>query len=184
MTSIATKGDVSELAKHLCDRIPKLAEQAKSTGGWTVAVYDAFREYKSARQGWRIYPETKAKKGEYLCDFMLFEDRYGPRIACECQWWHRWGDHLDKLGWAFDKLIGVKADVKVFVFEGETQEWERIRRKYLTDYALLSPDEAFLILKFEESERGFHASWWKPSRYGVHTEDEINFDPIALPNAL
>jgi hypothetical protein len=186
MASIATEGDVIELARYLSDQIPKLAEQAKSTGGWTVAVYDAFNGYKNARPGWRIYPETKAKEGEYLCDFMLFQERYGPRIACECQWQHsaRWGPHSVKLAWSFDKLLGVKADIKVFVFEGETQEWESIRREYLTGYALLSPDEAFLLLKFDESKRGFHASWWKPSKCGIHREDEINFDPIVLETAL
>ena len=184
MTSIATKSDVSELAKHLSEHIPRLAEHAKSTGEWTGAVYDAFAEYIKTRPGWNIYPETKAKKGEYLCDFMLFEKGYGPRMACESQWWHspRWGEHFVKLAWSFDKLRGVKADVKVFVFEGEAQDWERVRREYLTDYAFLSPDEAFLILNLDH--RSFRASWWKPSRPGVHTEDEITFDPIDIPGAL
>jgi hypothetical protein len=176
MTSIATKIDVSELARHLSARIPKLAEQAKSTGAWTEAVYQAFIEYKNCRPSWEIYPNAKAKKGEYLCDFMLFEQGYGPRIACECQWLHRWGNHYDKLQWSFDKLIGVKGDIKVFIFEEEeSQQWEMIRQAYLAGYALLSPDEAFLILKLDG---GFQASWWKPSRPGAHRQDEITFEPI------
>ena len=133
MTSIATTIDVSELARHLSASIPKFAEHAKSTGAWTEAVYQAFIEYKNGRPGWEIYPNAKVKKGEYLCDFMLFEQGYGPRIACESQWWHTWGDHYDKLQWSFDKLRGVKGDIKVFIFEGESQQWEMIRREYLAD---------------------------------------------------
>jgi len=71
MTSIATEVDVVELAHHLSSRIPKLAHEARSTGHWTEAVYKAFVEYK--------------------------KDGYGPRVACESQWWHSWGEHEKKL---------------------------------------------------------------------------------------
>ena len=108
---------------------------------------------------------------------MLFQKGYGPRIACESQWWHSWGDHYGKLDWSFDKLRGVKADIKVFIYEGEPHQWEEIRQRYLADYALLSPDEAFLLLTFNKR---FQASWWKPSRPGVHRVDEITFEAIAL----
>jgi len=177
MNSIATEKDVTEIAKHLSTRIPKLAEQAKSTGAWTEAVYMAFVEYKDCRPGWSIYPDTRAKKGEYLCDFMLFEENYGPRIACESQWWHSWGDHYNKLDWSFDKLRGVKADIKIFIYEGDESQWEKIWRTYLTNSALLSTDEAFLTLKFNN---GFQAMWWKPSRHGIHRSDEIIFESITL----
>ena len=46
MKSIATKEDVTKIAKHLSTRIPRLAEQAKSTEAWTEAVYEALIEYK------------------------------------------------------------------------------------------------------------------------------------------
>jgi hypothetical protein len=177
MKSIATKLDVTYIAKHLSTRIPELAIQAKNTGAWTEAVYKALREYKDGRRGWEIYPDTVAKRGEYLCDFMLFEKGYGPRIACESQWWHSWGNPYGKLDWSFDKLRGVKADVKIFIYEGELKRCEKIYRSYLSDNALLSPNEAFLFLKFDEE---FKASWWKPSRQGVHRADEIIFDAIAL----
>ena len=173
MTSIATEVDVVELAHHLSSRIPKLAHEARSTGHWTEAVYKAFVEYK--KDGWKVYPETKAKKGEYLCDFMLFQDGYGPRVACESQWWHSWGEHEKKLEWSFDKLVGVKADIKVFIYEGDQEQWETICKPYLADYALLSPQEAFLTMRFD---KGFHCSWWKPSRPGVHEANEIVFEPF------
>jgi len=179
MTSFATKSNVSELARHLSDSIPKLAGNDKRAKVWTEAVHKSFSEYGKARQGWNVHPETKAKKGEYLCDFMLFEDGYGPRIACESQWLHhpRFGKHFDKLDWSFDKLRGVKADIKVFIYEEDKEDWEKIWPEYLTNYALLSPDEAFLILKFDHSF--FRASWWQPSKPGVHSKGEITFEQLA-----
>ena len=178
MPSIATKRHISELARHLSDLIPQLAGKDNGADAWTNAVHSAFAKYSRPRPGWRIYPKTKAKKGEYLCDFMLFEDGYGPRVACESQWRHSpyFGKHFDKLAWSFDKLRGVKADIKVFIFEGDDEEWRKVWQEYLMGYALLSPDEAFLILKFEHDV--FRTSWWRPSKRGAHTEAEIKFESL------
>lgn len=171
MPSIANEATVTELGRHLASTIPELAKDAKSTGHWTEAVYKSFALYRERREGWKLYPETKAKLGEFLCDFMLFEDGYGPRVACESQWWHSWGKHADKLGWAFDKLVGVKADIKVFIYEGNEQQWAAVKNEYLKNYALLSTAEAFLVLHWDGHR--FHCSWWQPTKSGVQTEVEF-----------
>jgi YD repeat-containing protein len=56
--------------------------------------------------------------GEYLLDFVLWETGYGPRILCESQWQHLFGQ-LEAIEWAFDKLRGVKGDIKVLIYERE-----------------------------------------------------------------
>ena len=120
MTSIATRDRVVELGNLLAEGIPRLAADSKSNRDWTKAVYELLKDYGS-RRGWIIHPLDKCYAGEYLCDFTVFEKGYGCRIACESQWltW-RSNDQAD-LEWAFDKLRGVKGDIKIFVFEGTEQ---------------------------------------------------------------
>jgi hypothetical protein len=132
-----------------------------------LAVYDALKNY-AKDKGWNIYPEKTCYKGEYLCDFTLFENGYGCRIACESQWLHWSGNNPTKIEWAFEKLLGVKSDIKLFIFEGAESEWPAICDKYLTDYAQLSVDEAFLILHWQAPH--FIKSWWQPKKNGKQEE--------------
>jgi hypothetical protein len=89
---------------------------AYTNGAWTEAVYQSLTAFKREK-GWKIFPPVKCYLGEYHCDFMLFEDGYGCRVACESQW-QTFRSNADELKWAFDKLRGVKSDMKLFIFEG------------------------------------------------------------------
>ena len=171
MPSIANEGAVTELADFLSETIPRLASSSRARD-WTDAVFLAFHEYaaKDGRTDWQLYPEDRAKKGEYLCDFMLFQTNYGPRIACESQWEHheRFGPHQSNLDWAFDKLRGVKADIKVFICEATVAEWNKVKTEYLTNYELLSTEEAFLLLRWDHDH--FEKAWWKPKENGSQSQ--------------
>jgi hypothetical protein len=172
MSSIADKVYVIDLGTSLALEIPELvANDPDKNTTWTSAVYEALKKY-AKQKDWKIYPEEKCYKGEYLCDFTLFEEGYGCRIACESQWSFGIGDNNAKVDWAFDKLRGVKSDLKLFIFEGSENEWPTIRDNYLKDYAQLSVDEAFLILHWQKDH--FIKSWWQPKKNGQ--QEDICFE--------
>lgn len=162
--TIADREFVQDLGRYLSQGIPKGADKAIAFKPWTVAVHEAFRTF-GAKRGWSVLPTEAPYAGEYLCDFMLADPQYGIRVACESQWLHSQGSHQKTLDWAFDKLRGVKADVKVFVFEGSEQEWQKTVASYLLGYAQLSTDEAFLALHWRKDH--FVRSWWTPSTTGL-----------------
>jgi hypothetical protein len=174
--SIATNAQITAFAKFLAASIPAAAK-SPNPRAWTTAVFDALVEFSNQRS-WKLHPEERPYRGEYLTDFMLFEDDYGPRVACESQWWHIRSVHEDKLDWAFDKLRGVKADVKLFICEGELSAINAIAKKYLSNYALISSSEAFLTMTFNHGQPA--AFSWLPKREGVHKPSEIAFEQILL----
>jgi len=149
METIANRERVLAIGTMLAIQIPILANMSTSNRVWTRAVYEALKAYSRTMPGWQIYPPDKCYTAEYLCDFTLFEDGYGRRIACESQWSHWAHSQLIDMKWAFDKLRGVKADIKIFIFEGEEKNWKEVRDCYLKRYAQLSTDEAFIALHWK-----------------------------------
>lgn len=135
---------------------------------WTSAVHKALVEFgKGGGRGWVTFPTEKPCKGEYLCDFMVFEPNYGCRIACESQWDHG-SDQAWALDWAFEKLRGVKSDIKLFIYEGKPTALDVIAQKHLVNYAQLDPHEVFLALRWNKPS--FEARWWTPATKGLQTE--------------
>ena len=175
MKSIAGPEFVVELGNFLSKEIPQLANESPSYKVWTQAVYDALCAI-SSQYGWAIHPKDRCYAGEYLCDFTLHEKGYGCRIACESQWQHWKGIHQGDLDWAFDKLRGVKSDIKLFIFEGTDDEWQNVIRAYLGDYDQLSTDEAYLAMRWQRDR--FVNSWWIPKHDGRQTEP-IVFEVFA-----
>ena len=169
MNSVANEEFVRELAEYLAVEIPSRAQNSQRFTEWTRAAYEALKTF-SAKRNWTIHPEDRIFTGEYLCDFTLHEPGYGCRVACESQWMHWRGEHQNTLDWAFDKLRGVKADVKLFIFEASEEQWKRTVEAHLLDYAQLSTDEAFLALHWHGLENRFAKSWWKPTANGCQTE--------------
>ena len=175
MNSIAERGFIVELGKALASDIPLRAKKSDSYRVWTEAVYASLGEI-SKQYGWKIFPEIKCYAGEYLCDFTLHEDGYGCRIACESQWEHWKGNHQSDLDWAFDKLRGVKSDIKLFIFEGTEEQWRKVIQDYLQDYEQLSTREAYVALRYQVDR--FVTSWWTPKHDGKQTEP-IQFEIFA-----
>jgi hypothetical protein len=133
----------------------------------TLAVHNALQVH-AQNNGWRIYPELKPYVGEYLCDFMLFEKGHGCRIACESQWTNVRGHHLADIEWAFEKLLGVKSDIELFIFEGSEDDWLAVQSKYLVNYAQLTTEKVFVLLRLEHGK--FSKSWWLPHKNGRQTD--------------
>jgi hypothetical protein len=77
----------------------------------------------------------------------------------------------------FDKLRGVKADIKVMIYECQSDDLEGKFRSYLADCALIGPDEAFLFVKFDGQRAS--AFWWKAERKGPFDKTEIAFKRVA-----
>jgi hypothetical protein len=148
----------------------------------TYAIWLTFKHLadEKSRSGpkWTLYPEDGPYSGEYLVDWALFENDYGLRIACESQW----GTNLKELEWAFDKLRGVKSDVKVLIYERKRrsdppdQEVRKVLEKYLKGYCLLSQNESFLFIEFDKGRAASYV--FRPSRDGK--QENISFTPLAL----
>jgi len=165
------KDDALALVDYMSVKVPEIAA-LYTNGAWTEAVYQSLTEFKQ-RKGWKIFPPEKCYLGEYHCDFMLFEDNYGCRLACESQW-QTFKSNVCDLQWAFDKLRGVKSDVKLFIFEA-TDTWKDDIREYLEGYAQLDPVETFVFMRWNQNR--WERSWWKPAFAGVQTEE---FRPIEF----
>lgn len=172
------RADVEKLAARLCDRIQYHAQAAPDFKTWTTAVHRALKECATG-QGWKIIPEEKCYSGEYHCDFMLFEEQYGCRIACESQWNHG-ASHQAALDWAFDKLRGVKSDLKLFIFEGTHEEWEKVVGRYLKNYAQLPLGETYLALRWHSNK--FTKWFWTVTEPGLQKR-EIVFECIGETEA-
>jgi len=163
MTNPFNEENIGEFAARLSERIVSHANNSPNNGPWTAAVFKSLQEVASAR-GWKIFPEEKPYRGEYLCDFMLFEIEYGCRIACESQWW--WDtDPLHGLEWAFDKLRGVKSDLKLFIYEGNDGDLESLVSKYLERNAQIAKGELFLALRWSKDH--FENHFWIAPLDGV-----------------
>jgi hypothetical protein len=165
------KDDALKLAKRLAVEVPRIATSF-TNGAWTEAVYQSLTAFKQEKS-WKIFPPEKCYLGEYHCDFMLFEDGYGCRLACESQW-QTFRSNAGELKWAFDKLRGVKSDVKLFIFEGP-DTWRDDIREYLEGYAQLDPVETFVFMRW--NHKRWELSWWKPMVAGIQTEA---FSPIEF----
>ncbi|SEB40875.1 hypothetical protein [Terriglobus roseus] len=159
------------LAEWLTREIPQRAAK-DNNGAWTEAVFESLKEF-ALEKGWKIFPEVKCYQGEYHCDFMLFEHGYGCRLACESQWQTHRSD-VGELKWAFDKLRGVKADVKLFVFEG-TDSWQDDIREYIEGYAQLDPVETFVFMRW--NEKSWKRYLWKPQVRGIQN---VGFSPFQF----
>ena len=98
MGSMANEHAIRGLADQISHEVPELVKSkdclyktAYQTKEWTWAVWQFWKRYCQvmSRKGsamWEMCPRDGVAKGEYLVDFMLFENKYGPRIACESEW--------------------------------------------------------------------------------------------------
>jgi len=192
MASMANEQAIRDLAEQIGRRVKKLAENYAETypyrktpserREWTWAVGRFWEEYcqsKSQEGGppWELCARDHAtkEKGEYLVDFMLFQEGYGPRIACESEW----GMSPAGIQWDFEKLAGVKSDIKVLVHQCRFEQIERRLKEAIRDTvgAHVSPSEAFLVMGFE-SETKPEACWWIPDRNGPFTLKDIEFQVL------
>lgn len=181
--SIANEIEVIALAKTLSSRICFIAEQDRPYPfTWTTAVWMAFKEIARDR-GWKLYPEQRPFKGEFLLDFVLWETNYGPRIVCESQWQHRFNG-IDAIDWAFDKLCCIKGDIKILIYEWGNEpdgsqppnDVRDVVVRSLEDLSLLSNGEAFLLLNITKTQQWAH--WWQPVNSG--RQSVTHFTPIRL----
>jgi hypothetical protein len=150
---------------------------------WTLAIWEEL-SLLSKKYDLRLYPQKGPYKGEYLVDFMFF-DSQGPVFACESQLWSPLSDedqNLKDIEWAFDKLRGVKAPLKLLIFEqrmdpnGQFPEPLHGRIKnYLLRYNGHQASETYLFIQFDNDRSA--AFKWKPLNDGIHDE-EIAFEKV------
>ena len=96
LKSVATLSAVHILAQYFTKSLPEEAREASSEHAhpdgrevYTEAVWTCFASlHAHLGEGWSLYPTEIGKgagkaSGEYLVDFMLIDETFGPRIACE-----------------------------------------------------------------------------------------------------
>lgn len=181
MASMVSEDVLRDLASRIGSELPRFAmecsEKSKSERPeWTWGVWkfwDSYRRSETMKRGriWELCPE-EPRKGEYLVDFMLFEKGYGPRIACESEW----EESPDEVLWDFEKLTGVKSDIKVLIHDCQSGDLLKKLSGAIPGNAnaLVSPREGFLIVGFE-GDRVRESRWWIPDREGPFEIEEIEF---------
>lgn len=177
MKSMANLENIAQLAARLAVEVPRLSEKyshMRTRSGrkeYTNAVGEFWNDYAVHRERgtakWTVHTE-------YLTDFMLFEENYGPRIACESEW----GASVGEVEWDFDKLCGVKADIKVLIHENRKGDLlKALARNCLAANSLITRGEGFLVVKFNGDKTDSRC--WIPGRRGPFEADEIRFQSIA-----
>jgi len=185
----ATRQHAISLAIHMRDELPRLVEKEPGPDTpsgrtkWTRAVWQYFDEHYRNARNWDMYPKTKPMKGrvagEFMTDFALFDGR-GYRIACESQW----GESLESIDWAFDKLRSVKAEIKLLIFERKheaeprlPEDVEKMVKGYLAESGNHHAEhEFYLFLQFS----GSHAKLfiWEPKMLDGYTAESIQIELI------
>jgi hypothetical protein len=153
-----------------------------NNGDWTHAIWDSLEAFAKKRK-LALYPEKGPYKGEYHLDFTIWQDGYGPLVGIECQWLHwRQKDPLNCFRWAFDKLQGVKCDLKILIFDWKGLNSKRLPREVekelhtsMCKYQMNLLSEHYLLIWFSWSE--FEVFEWKPLRTGKHSPEEVIFSP-------
>jgi hypothetical protein len=188
---LATREDAVAIGRQLRKQLPALSKvQDSTTSGrteYTRAIWNYFDQLRSKYEPpWKLYPETEPKrgkvKGEFLIDFSLFDERLGCRIACESEW----EVDVGRIGWAFDKLMAVKADLKILVFQMKYEDGaprlpnrleERLVRDALNACGHHHPGhECYLLMQFDHSESRLF--FWEPKHSGPYSSGEIEFEFI------
>jgi len=186
---LATRDDAIAIGRQMQKQLPILSELQDSTNSgrveYTRAIWAYFNQLRSEQEPpWTLYPKTppvRGKvKGEFLTDFSLFDERLGCRVACESEW-----GRLDSIGWGFDKLMAVKADVKILVFQmkhGSEPKLPTAVKKRLAEEALADcchhypGHEYYLLIQFQGSESRLF--FWEPHQSGPFLPGEIEFEYI------
>jgi len=180
------RDDAVLIAKKLRDKLPTfLKERPETISGcreYTGSVWAFFNDFASDPiRNWKIYPPQEPKagrgKGEYLVDFSLFDAERGCRIACESDW----GDR-SSVDWAFDKLRGLKADVKILIFEAAHQKDKALAyREHFADYLCNSHHhcpgrESYIFIQFDHGKCRIYL--WQPNSNGPLAPGSVNFELI------
>lgn len=147
-----------ERTRLMIDRSPNSKSPNRYKYRLTAAIYIYFKYLSKnpSRLGcsnadWKIYPEEKPYKGEFLTDFAIWESGYGLRIASESQL-HERKQNQTRVESALDKLLHVRADIKVLVFEDSHENGgllEHLHRNFLTNYLRFEAAESYLFLQLD-----------------------------------
>jgi hypothetical protein len=152
---------------------------------WTSALWQILKDI-ARKNHLQLHPKDRPYKGEYLVDFVLFDGGRGPIFACESQLWFWRRDikgHLSDIDWAFDKLMGVKSNVKMLLFEYEFESDGRLPKRlsskfeaYLLSYERHVIGEHYLFVQVSGGDsRVFE---WKATRTSGHKK--IAFTALSL----
>ena len=156
------------------DRFSKSRKRKGYKYPWTAAIYACFRQLADdpqqighkSRHRWIIYPSERPYAGEFMTDFAIYEEGYGFRVACESQW-HE-ANNTERVSDAFAKLLHVKSDLKVLIFESPHDEgctetkllFDSLHRNYLKDYMHFSAHEDYLLMQWHGSKARCYL--WRP----------------------
>jgi hypothetical protein len=153
--------DEVERVRLKIDRHPDSKSTIRYKFEWTAAIYVYFRHLAevSSRLGWPIgewtvCPPEKPYKDEFLVDFAIWESGYGLRIACESQS-HEGAKNENRVTSALDKLLHVKADIKLLVFEDSHEKGrllDRLQDIYMTNYIRFHTHENYLFLQWDHDK--------------------------------
>jgi hypothetical protein len=158
--------DIERLAK-LIDRFSDSTKPMRYKYPWTSAIYVYFKRLAAdpriigcvSDNDWTLYPREKPYSDEFITDFSIYEKGYGFRIACESQNYEK-GKNAKRIADGFAKLLHVKSDLKVLIFESDhddsnpetTALFEGLQSDYLSGYMHFSSHEDYLFLQWSGSK--------------------------------
>jgi hypothetical protein len=157
------------------DRFANSKNKKRYKYKWTAAIYIYFSRLaenpekiiSSPRNKWTLYPKKKPYAGEFITDFSIYEDQYGFRITCESQS-HEGQKNKARIADAFAKLLHVKSDLKVLIFESPHDEensetktlFDALRNDYLDGYMHFNAHEDYLLMQWSGDKVKCHL--WRP----------------------
>lgn len=142
-TAAEIKNIALRLVRHLRCKLKDTHDQAE----WTARNLDALRSFSDHPYELQHFPPHESyRKGEFLWDYIAYQQDSGILIAAESEHDRK----RQKLEEDFDKLLYVRAPIKVFLFwlkkeEATIKEVVSDLTEYMTSCSEYSPGEIFIL---------------------------------------
>jgi hypothetical protein len=109
----STASETKALALRLVQHLRQELKDTYNRKEWTARNLDALRSFSNHEYVLTHFPsEGSYKKGEFLYDYIAYQQDTGILIAAESEW----NQKLHELQKDFDKLLYVRSPIKVFLF--------------------------------------------------------------------
>jgi hypothetical protein len=185
-----------EYAESLCKKIvQKLPEKAealrkllpmKENTAWTKAI-KAILEELAQPEYECLYSAPKADNHEFLADFTWWDkNRKRLILACESEFGNprdRKND-LDRIGYDFDKLLSIKAEMKLMIFDSNSLKSGQILENLTSrarEFSQHCAGEIYMLLDTVAFEDTTRVRLWGAVIQRDSTNPDLAFMPTLQP---
>jgi len=139
--------DPATIANEIIRKVRRLAKDGRPD--WSREIKKVLTNLGNAK-GYYVYPDPKKRNREWLLDLIWLDKKTGSiRLAVESELGNE-NEALDD----FQKLLCVKAPLKVMIFYVYDKPFLKKFVKYMTDFDQHVEGEHYLLIEFAPGRKG------------------------------